>query len=334
MTDAYDPKVTPWAVKGQALPQDSPEAQLTFLLRFAILAPSTYNTQPWKFRAAPPAIHVFADPDRRMISGDADLRELFTSVGCALENLLVAAEHFGFAHQTVLFPNPEDQWHVAAVDVHPNGQRSPHRAHLFDCIPARHTNHRRYNGRPIPEDVLDALRRVVVEPEVRLQMTADPVLRRRADELLVEADAHQFADPTFRRELLQWVTQGAFGSAWLLGKIGRLAARTLHLSAHAVAVESEPLMNASVFGVIATEASTRAAQVVAGQVYERIHLQATYLGLSMQPVNQLLQVPHVKEAFIRSFNLSPLSPQLAFRLGYAEPEAEHTPRRPLEACLK
>lgn len=330
--DGYDPKITPWAVKGQPLPRGSPAEQLTFLLRFAILAPSTYNTQPWKFRVQPPYVHLFADPARRMASCDADLRELFTSLGCALENLLIAAEHFGFAHETELFPDAANEWHVAAVRLQPGDQRSPHRAHLFDCIPARHTNHRRYNGRPVSEDALEALRRVVVEPEVRLWLTADPALRQRADELLVEADAHQFADPLFRRELLQWVTQGVFGSAWLMGKLGRLAVRTLRLSAYP-AVESEPLMNASVFGVIATQTESRAAQVLAGQVFERVHLQATFLGLSLQPLNQVLQVPEVKAKFVRSFDLSPLAPQLVFRLGYAEPEAEHTPRRPLEECL-
>lgn len=330
--DGYDPKITPWAVKGQALPLGSPKEQLTFLLRFAILAPSTYNTQPWKFRVAPPEIHIFADPARRMVSCDADLRELFSSVGCALENLLIAAEHFGFAHTTELFPTSSDEWHVATVHLRPDGQRSPHRAHLFDCIPARHTNHRRYSGKPISEDALDALRRVVVEPEVRLWLTADPALRQRADDLLVEADAHQFADPAFRRELLQWVSQGVFGSAWLMGKLGRLAARTLHLSAYAVA-ESEPLMNASAFGVVATQTASRTAQVIAGQAFERVHLQATFLGLSLQPLNQVLQVPRVTAEFIRSFDLSLLTPRLVFRLGYAEPEAEHTPRRPLEACL-
>ena len=68
------------------------QEQLRFLVRYAILAPSTRNTQPWRFRVEGECIEVLADLSRLHPVADRDRRELYLSVGCAIENLLVAAE--------------------------------------------------------------------------------------------------------------------------------------------------------------------------------------------------------------------------------------------------
>ncbi|MFN3706215.1 MAG: Acg family FMN-binding oxidoreductase [Thermoflexales bacterium] len=332
----YDPKVTPWAVKAEPLPTTSKVAQMAFLLRFAILAPSTHNTQPWKFAIGPLGhedIFIYADWSRWLNVADADQRELRLSLGCALENLLVAAEHYGFAHQVRYFPRPVDETLVAQVRLSEGGAPSEHRKGLFDAIPARHTNHQRYARRMVEPHALAALQAVVVEPGVRLFLSADDELRRRVDELTIEADLRQFADPEFRRELAHWIGEGAYGASWLLAKLGAIATRQLNPGPLAARRDAELLLSAPVFGVITAAPNTPTMQVIAGQAYERVHLKATALGLSMQPMNQALQVPAVKARLTGALPLGPTAPQVLFRLGYAQPEAEHTPRRPLEAVL-
>jgi len=46
----YDFRVASWQINEQDFPrgEDSTE-KLKFLIRYAILAPSSHNTQPWKF---------------------------------------------------------------------------------------------------------------------------------------------------------------------------------------------------------------------------------------------------------------------------------------------
>ncbi|MEL6614153.1 MAG: nitroreductase family protein, partial [Bacteroidota bacterium] len=36
----------------------SPEAQLTAMLNWAVLAPSVFNTQPWRFAVAGDTVHL------------------------------------------------------------------------------------------------------------------------------------------------------------------------------------------------------------------------------------------------------------------------------------
>ena len=58
-------KYPPWQVSAEDFPSDFPiQHQLKFLLQYAVLAPSTKNTQPWRFSIGENTIGVFADLTR------------------------------------------------------------------------------------------------------------------------------------------------------------------------------------------------------------------------------------------------------------------------------
>src|SRR5437870_5556765 len=102
----YDFKSNPWQVVERNFPQTrSARQKLSFLLRYAILAPSSHNTQPWKFLVRDNRITVFANTDRWLKIADADQSELYISIGCAIENLLVAAQHFDYDYEIDYFPD-------------------------------------------------------------------------------------------------------------------------------------------------------------------------------------------------------------------------------------
>jgi hypothetical protein len=61
-------------------------SRVTALVGAAVLAPSSHNTQPWRFRTSDDAIDVFADRTRALPVNDPDDRELTISC-CALFNL-------------------------------------------------------------------------------------------------------------------------------------------------------------------------------------------------------------------------------------------------------
>lgn len=331
----YDFQINAWQVTEHNFPSGRDEAQrLAFLLRYAVLAPSSHNTQPWKFAIGRDEIVLFVNKDRWLRVADADQRELYTSIGCALENLLIAAEHFGYGHHVAYFPEPSNLQLVAAVeffaDVSPAHYRPPE---LFEAIGARHTNHRRYDSRPIPAADLDRLKAAVVEPDLTLDLTGDKETRRQIDRLMNRADAAQFADMAFRDELDYWIGEGAFGTPWLLAKLSQLASAYLDLGGFAAKRDEDVLMNAPAFGVICSEENDRRSQVRAGQAFERIYLTATALGIRLQPISQIVAVPQTREQLAARFSSRGLTVQQPFRLGYAEAEISHTPRRTLEEVM-
>jgi len=122
-----------------------------------------HYSQPWKFHIRGSGIDIFPDEDRWLKAADADQRELFISVGCALENLLVAAEHFGYAHQEEYFPQGEDSL-VTLVKLTSQGKiENPRDPVLFDRIPKRYTNHNMYESKKIPKAEMDRLHACVFE---------------------------------------------------------------------------------------------------------------------------------------------------------------------------
>lgn len=321
-----------WNVDAREFPRSgTPEEQSAFLIRYAILAPSSHNAQPWAFAVAGHGIEVFADPSRWLPVADPDRRELDLSLGCALENLVVAAEHFGFVPHVEHVDEARDGAPVARVRLQASkSERAPSRpAELFDEIANRRTNRSEYDGRPVPGAVRVALERSITERGIRLSLTEDPDVRRRVDELLVRADALQFADAEWRRELGTWIGRGVFGTGWLISKMARLAVSHLDLSGTVARKDRELLRSASLLGMMAVDEVTRVSRVKCGQVFERLFLVATNEGLALQPMNQILQVEELRDDFRAFLPDDRGSPQILFRLGYAPP-GEPSPRWPVE----
>lgn len=239
-------------------------------MRYAVLAPSSHNTQPWKFSIADDLIGVFMDESRWLKVADDDQRELHISIGWALENLLVAAEHFGLGHQTNYLPDPTNPLHAATVRIVEKRQPSTEcPADLFPMIAVRHTNHGEYDGGSIPAAVLEQLRSCCVKWGITVLLTSDESIRQ-VDELVVRADAVEFADPAFRAELGHWIGQGVFGTSWLMSKIGKLAVTHINMGASTAKKDSAVLMSSPVLGLISSESNDRVTQIKVGQVCQRL----------------------------------------------------------------
>jgi len=331
----YDPKTTPWQLYEEDFPSiESLDHRLRFLIRYAILAPSSHNAQPWQFRIVGERIDLLADRSRWLRVADADRRELYITLGCALENLLIAIEHFRLPYTIRYFPDPGNEEHVASIWIVERGVPVESRpGDLFDAMTVRRTNHKVYDGRPIPREAMEQLRDCLMEPELTLYLTDDPAVKSGVDELVVRADALLFANPEFREELGHWIGQGVFGTPWLFAKLTRFAVTYLDFGRQTARRDEELLMSSPVFGVICSDMEGPRSWVRVGHLFERIYLRTTILGIGLQPMSQLTEVSDVRRELADLLPGKGLLPQQPFRLGYAEQESGHTPRRPLEEVL-
>lgn len=325
-----------WQVAEEDFPATSPlEAQLAFLLRYAILAPSARNSQPWAFSIQRDRIHVLADLRRCQALGDSDRRELYISLGCALENLLVAAEHFGFQHGVAYFPDPGNEELAATVRFAPGGVPSDARAGAtLRAVVGRHNDNGVFRAAPVPEQLRLRLLACSVETDLRTFLTDDRHFHRWIDALTVEADRVEFADPAFRRELGYWIGQGVFGEPPLIARLEKMAVSRIDLGEpsarqdHAI-VESAPLL-----GLITAEGDSHLVHVRTGQLFERLWLTATGMGVSIHPMSQTMRRPELREAVKELLPSPAWMPQHLFRVGFSSRRDEHhTPRRPIEDVL-
>ena len=325
-----------WEVSELDFPDTSPiQTQLRFLLRYAILAPSTKNSQPWAFSVQGNQVHVIADLRRGQLIADPDRRELYISLGCALENLLVAAEHFDLRHGVAYFPERGNDELAATVMFAPGGVPSHARAGAtLSAILRRHSDNSVFRDVPVPAEVRRRLVACCIEPELRISLTSDRQFRRYINALTVEADRTEFANPEFRKELSYWIGQGVFGASPLMAGLGRLGVSKIDLG-EAVADQDQAIVgSAALLGLISAEGDNHFAHVRTGQLFERLWLTATAMGVSVHPMSQTMRRPELRAAVAELIPYPGWIPQHLFRVGYSGREDEgHTPRRPVEDVL-
>jgi len=280
----------------------SPAARLKQLLPYAARAPSPRNSQPWRFDADDKRICLYADLSRRARGTDPQARDLYLSVGCALENLLVAAAHFGLRGEVDYFPMSEDDPLVAQIWLTPD--REAHRDPLFAAIARRHTEDASADGDALSAGVLGALRSARGDSSLALLLTQDAPVRRAVEAMLARA-----------------------------GSLAHASAPYLEAVAYCPPQRNRAAFTGvPAFGLISAERDGRLAQVKAGRLLERIALKAALLGLALQPLSLLLEFPEPAAALARLFQAGgvPLAP---FRIGVRTGAAAPSPRRPLAELL-
>lgn len=299
--------------------------QMRELVRYATLAASGHNAQPWRFAIKEDAVEIHPDYSRRLPVVDPDDRELWISLGCALENLLVAARASGHAPE-VTYPNGSDHIHIRLTADAP--QPSP----LFDAIGWRQNTRSEYDGQSIPHADLDDVQALQLEPGVALNFALDPAQRETVLEYVNQGNLRQYADKPFIDELIDWLRfnkreamtslDGLFtrssGNAEVPRWLGRLFVASTRPQQQADA-DTRKLHSSSGAVVIAAESDDKAAWVRTGQVYERLALKLTSLNIKSAFMNQPIEVPDLRSQFGGALGLGASLPQLLIRFGYADP---------------
>lgn len=343
-----------WSISPSDLPDDAGDAERSrFLVRWAILAPSSHNAQPWVFGIDGPVIRIRADRARLLPVADGDCRELHLSLGCAVENLVTAAEALGFQAEVTLTAEAEAQDHeeVAVVTVRPSGagrgrelpdagtgSGSPVRdPRLLDALLMRRTSHHIFQDEPVPGAFADRLRARAAEPDlepgVELLLIDDDATKGAIAELQNRADRSQMTDPDYREELGRWLGSGALGDAWPTARVAQWVVTHFDLGPREGQRNAELLRDAPLLGVIVTGGGGRPLRLRCGRLYERCALEATAEGLATHPLSQILEVPELRGELRRLIDPDRI-PQHLFRIGYSTAPSEPTPRLPLERVLE
>ncbi|MGY1806294.1 hypothetical protein ACI8AF_02895 [Blastococcus sp. SYSU D00669] len=168
----------------------------------ATLAPSSHNTQPWRFRVRGDTVDLLADRTRELPVNDPVDRELTIGCGAALANLVVAARAGGLEPAVEVVPDPGDTDLLARVVLRATGDRAERE--LAAAIPARHTYREQFADGPA-DGTLARMARGCADLGVALYVVTGDADRAAPADLVAEADRARFDDPSWRRELAAWM---------------------------------------------------------------------------------------------------------------------------------
>jgi hypothetical protein len=325
--------------EGAALGQELPRELVRELVRFATLAPSSHNTQCWKFAQQGLGITILPDLSRRCPAVDPDDHHVFVTLGCAAENLVHAALAHGL-HAEARFDATRDAIQAALAPT--TAQASP----LFQAIATRQCTRGDYDGKPLSSEELTLLERAGTSNGVRMLLLTERPAMERVLDYVVQGNTAQLEDPAFVKELKSWVRfngpdavrtgDGLFsvctGNPEIPAWLGQLAFGWFLTPKSENDKYARQIRNSAGIAVFVGEAADKAHWVEVGRAYERFALQATALGIRNAFLNQPVEVAAVRPPFAAALGLAGQRPDLVVRFGRG-PALPSSLRRPIESVM-
>ncbi|MCY7279559.1 MAG: Tat pathway signal protein [Sphingomonas bacterium] len=309
------------------------EPRLPELVRYATLAANSHNTQAWRFRLGHGGIDIEPDFSRRTPVVDPDDHHLWASLGCAVENLMIAASATNRPLQLIATDG--------RLQTRFGGPAHPH-ATLADAIPRRQSTRSQFDGRSVPVATLNSLADAVRVPGVDVVLLTEKREIAQLTDLVVARSHHQVHDPVYLRELRHWLRfspadalrpgDGLFsamtGNPVMPGWIGT---KMFDLFFDPEAEDDKmarQMASSSGIAIFVGERVDPNHWVLAGQACQRFALQATALGMRCSFVNQPVEVPPLRAGVARIAGQVGKRPDLVMRFGYG-PAMPYSTRQPV-----
>jgi Nitroreductase family len=322
----------------RAVLQAKPE--MRDLVRYAALAPNGHNTQPWRFAITPGQITICPDPSRRTPVVDPDDHHVFVSLGCAAENLALAAAARGYRGDTVFDDSDAGSIIFAHVPAPALGSV------LFDTISKRQSTRAEFDGRKVSAADLVTLAAAARVPGVDMAIITDQPDMDRVRDLVVAGNSAQMADPAFVRELKSWLRFSprhaietgdglysvASGNPALPEWLGPRAFDMMVTADSENDRYASQLRSSSGVAVFFGQRDDREHWTLAGRACQRFALQATALGLKQAFINQPVEVRSLRPELAALVGMAGRRPDIVMRFGYG-PLLPYSARRPVSAVL-
>lgn len=342
------------------------QQQAHYLLRFSVLAPSPHNSVPQAYRLQldQDRIELWLRRSFVLEASDSSGKEALVGVGCAIENLSVAALQYGVRcnwteAERVCWPQ------VAASAAEQDvllGWLS-----LAAALPAGHADRRRVlsamiERRTVRAEFLETEHlspqlysgmEAAVVPPVQLRVFTSAAHKFAWGKLDELAQKHKLEEGAFRRELGHWLlanddehsTRGMRGREFGLDDaVARELAAQLRGDAP-LAVDQIAFMartgrtgicSSSAICVLTSADRQPSGAIAAGRALQRCLLLATEHGYAATLHTAVCQVPHAR-AMCQATLLQGGTPDVIFRLGKArnprDAQRAHSSRPPLEELL-
>ena len=316
----------------------NPQAQ--DLIRFATLAANSHNTQAWSFRVAGNSITLLPDLARATPVVDPDNHHLFVSLGCAAENLSIAAASRGMPGEVRFDQGAGGAIHFAHATAAATDTA------LSDAIPLRQSTRGIYDGSSLTPAELGQLAESARVPGVDLILITDRGQIGQLGDLIATGNTAQIADPAFMAELKQWMRftprhalhpgDGLFsatsGNPVMPDWLGRLVLDWAYTAQAENDTNTAKIASSAGLAVFVAAKADAEHWVQAGRACQRFALQATAMGLKQAFLNQPVEVAALRPQLAALIGVPGRRPDLVMRFGRGA-AMPYAARRPVDAVL-
>lgn len=292
------------------------------LIRFSTLAANSHNNQAWEFRAVGDTILIRPDLTRATPVVDPDNHHLFVSLGCAAENLSIAAASRGMPGET-RFDAAAGELRFVPV------KGAPFDGVLSDAIPLRQSTRSMFDGSTLTAVELDLLANAARIPGVDFILITDQSRISALSDLIATGNTAQINDQAFMAELKDWMRfnpcsaltsgDGLFAATtgnsnlpdWLGPTMVDLAFKAPGDNAKTAA----KIVSSAGLAVFVGAREDAPSWVDVGRACQRFALQATAIGLKHAFLNQPVEVPELRAKLAELIGLPGRRPDIVMRFG-------------------
>lgn len=313
-------------------------ADYLFMIEQATKAPSGHNTQPWLFHICEDSIEIHPDNRKTLHVVDRNRREMFVSLGCATENLCIAAGSIGYASKV----NVSEEG-IISIELHSVDNQK--KTLLSGQITRRQTNRSIYNGKQIPEKVIRELLTLEKEEYIGIYCWQKQSIEfNKIRDYVLVGNKIQMSDSCFKNELKSWMrfnkrdeqqtldglSYAVFGAPNLPRWLSRLIMGT-YLTPGMQNKSDEKKVNSSSHVVLFTVKNDSIPEwIQLGRTLEHFLLKTTEAGIATAFINQPCELKVLAEQMqcevIHQTGKEKRIPVVLLRMGYAK-AMPYSPRK-------
>ncbi|MEN9328188.1 MAG: hypothetical protein RI947_996 [Candidatus Parcubacteria bacterium] len=322
--------------------QQLPREKIKFLLKFAILAPSTHNSQPWKFIINADSCEIYNDTSINIKEADPKGRDLYISFGCLVENLHIAASYYGVFDKVNYSINKRTNGvavvHFKDLNGSKNVRNDSYRE-LLDAICKRITTRGIFKDTKVNDQTIEDINKLNLFPELTTHLISDSKQIEGLSKLTSQGLRIAYESKKFRKEMSQWFVTAisnrreglptySLNMPFLLSLIFPTLVRFVNIGKKVSRLIYNTINSAPLVCIISSKGDDELIWLKTGQLAERIMLLTTSKGLKNSIFVASVEMGNLHKNVQKLIGTNEI-PHFLFCIGYMDISTMPTPRQPL-----
>lgn len=339
--------ITPenWKTEAAKVAKELPaQEKIKSILRFAVLAPSTHNSQPWLFKITDTSCFIYYNSKIKLPESDLKSRNLYISFGCLIENLVIASEYFGVFDKVTYFPSKEKNL-ITRVDFK-NIKKAKVNTKLNNKMYGlvnRITHRGVWAEKSIKDSTVESIKSLNNFKDLNIFTITDKSKIAKLADLTATGLKMAYKRPAFRQEMSKWINnnfskrvEGIPGYALRMNKIGSWiftkVVSPINVGPILAILNKKSVGSSPLVCVITAKTDSKVNWLNTGRLAQRVMVELNSEDVKTSIYVASVEIGSLYKEVQKVIGTNDI-PQFLFSGGYMNHRQPPTPRHPIESKI-
>ncbi len=324
------------------------EEKIKLFLQYGTLAPSTHNTQPWKFSIQGDILKVFADFSKKIPIADPTGRDMYISIGALIKNIELSSKEYGVKASIELIDKSKNDELVAEIRFsNLNNAKNSEKSMVINGIIKRQNYRGFFEDLPDKANFNEILNSVISRRSIVGATVADKkdVIEELA-QLTVKGLKKAYATKEFRKEIGSLINHnlsrkkyGLHGYSLRMNTPQSLIVPKIvkrkDIGTKLGALNYKSFVTSPVVIVLTSQNDDRKSWLAIGQVMEEFMVRASAADMATSIYTAAIEMPGMRGEVSKVLKLNKNNkPQILFCVGYPSAPLPYSVRKNISKMLR